>query len=177
MTFGDELHRGRAASRGGLRGGSGGLRRAQAGAVNPSWGRDRFTFVRAESKGEESRRRGDEEATTRAGRTGRENVSTSATSLARWKLLIPSKVLNHISRGEARASEERFEDVGESEGGEGATTTTTMATTTIDDAPPSTDVYARDIERHSDHPAISKKYGARPTPWAKKGACRLDKLY
>lgn len=31
-----------------------------------------------------------------------------------------------------------------------------------------------DIERHSDiYPAVSKKYGARPTPWAKKGACRL----
>ncbi|TGZ48203.1 hypothetical protein DBV15_09969 [Temnothorax longispinosus] len=50
--------------------------------------------------------------------TGRENVSTSATSLARWKLLIPSKVLNHISHGEARASEERFEDDGEGEEGE-----------------------------------------------------------
>lgn len=42
---------------------SGFSKRVQAGAVNPSWGRDRFTFVRAESKGEESRRR-DEEATT-----------------------------------------------------------------------------------------------------------------
>lgn len=55
----------------------------------------------------------------RAGRTGRENVSTSATSLARWKLLIPSKVLNHISHGEARASEERFQAGGEDEEGEG----------------------------------------------------------
>lgn len=55
----------------------------------------------------------------RAGRTGRENVSTSATSFARWKLLIPSKVLNHISHGEARASEERFQACGEDEEGEG----------------------------------------------------------
>ena len=43
-------------------------RRAQAGAVNPSWGRDRFTFVRAESKGEESRRHNEE--ATMSGKNG-----------------------------------------------------------------------------------------------------------
>lgn len=43
-------------------------RRAQAGAVNPSWGRDRFTFVRAESKGEESQRR--DEKATMSGKNG-----------------------------------------------------------------------------------------------------------
>lgn len=68
--------------------------------------------VKAKKAGGATRRR------RRAGRTGRENVSTSATSLARWKLLIPSKVLNHISHGEARASEERFEDDGEGNEGE-----------------------------------------------------------
>lgn len=47
---------------------SGFSRWVQAGAVNPSRGRDGFTFVRTESKGEESRRR-DAEATT-SGKNG-----------------------------------------------------------------------------------------------------------